>query len=67
MMMAACYKSGNENKSDDNEDKVCLLFKNDVGGSRIKSRTRSHDLWSCDYSVKVKIKSIILMNCTYLS
>ena len=27
MMMVVCYKSGNDNKSDNNEDKVYLLLK----------------------------------------
>ena len=27
MMMAVCYKSGNDNKFDNNEDKVCLSKK----------------------------------------
>ena len=26
IIMAACYKSGNSNKSDSNKDKVCLVL-----------------------------------------
>ena len=52
MMIAAHYKSGNNNnKSDNNEDKV--------GGSRArphtKSRARSHDNRSCDYGVTLEV------------
>ena len=36
---------------DKNEDKVCLLFKDDVGGSRVRSRARSHNHRSCDHGV----------------
>ena len=36
---------------DNNKDKVYSLFKNDVGGSRVRSRARSHDLGSCDHDV----------------
>ena len=32
MMMALHYKSGNDNKSDNNEDKIWLLFKDDMVG-----------------------------------
>ena len=34
---------------DNNEDKVCLLLKDDVGGLHVRSHTRSYDLGSCDY------------------
>ena len=34
-----------------NEDKVYLLLKDNVGRSRIRSRAKSHDLGSCDYGV----------------
>ena len=27
MITMACYKSGNDDKSDNNEDKVCLLLR----------------------------------------
>ena len=27
MMTVACYKSGNDDESDNNKDKVCLLLK----------------------------------------
>ena len=36
---------------DNKENKVCLLLKDDVGGSYIKSRVRSHDLGSCDHGI----------------
>ena len=36
-----------------NDDKVCSLIKNDVGGSCVRSRARSHDPRSCDYGVKL--------------
>ena len=36
---------------DNNENKVCLLFQNDVGRSRIRSRARSHDPGFRDYGV----------------
>ena len=34
---------------DNNKDKVRLLLKDDVGGSRIRSRARSHDPRSRDH------------------
>ena len=57
-MTTAYYKSDNNNKSDNNEDKICRFWKNEVGRSRVKSYTRScdklharlHDHRSCDYS-----------------
>ena len=27
IMMAVCYKIGNDNESDNNKDKICLLLK----------------------------------------
>ena len=36
---------------DNNEDKVYLLFKNDVAGLHVRSHARSHDPRSCDYGV----------------
>ena len=36
---------------DNNKDKVYLLFKNYVGGSRFRSRARSHNHKSSDHSV----------------
>ena len=40
---------------DNNEDKVCLLLKDDVGrshvGARARSRVRSHNHRSCDHGV----------------
>ena len=40
---------------DNNEDKVCLLLKDDIDGSRVRSRTRSrvrlYDHRSCDHGV----------------
>ena len=47
MMTAACYKIGNDDKSDNDEDKLCSLFKDDVGGSRV----RSHDSGSCNHDI----------------
>ena len=44
LMMAACYKSSNnDDKSDNNEDKVCLLSKKiRFGESCVKSHARSY-------------------------
>ena len=53
MITAACYGSGDGDESDNNENKVCSLFKNDVGGSRIRSRARSHDFRSHDHGVTI--------------
>ena len=53
MMTTACYKSGNDDESDNNKDKVCSLLKYDVGGSRVGSRARSHDPGSYDHSVTI--------------
>ena len=40
-----------------NEDKICLLFKDDVGGSRIRScarsRVRLYDHRSCDHGITI--------------
>ena len=36
-----------------NEDKVCLLLKDDVGRSRVRPRTRSHDPRSRDHAVTI--------------
>ena len=40
---------------DNNKDKVCLLFKDDIGGSHVKSRARScvasHDCRSHDHNI----------------
>ena len=42
---------------DNNEDKFCLLFKDDIDGLRIRLRTRSHNLGSHDYGViKTKLR-----------
>ena len=38
---------------DTNKDKVCLLFKNDVGGSHVRSRARLHNPGSCDPGVTI--------------
>ena len=44
---------------DNNEDKLCLLFKYDIGGSRIRSRAKSHDPRSRDYGITIiKISQI---------
>ena len=36
-----------------NENKVYLLLKDDVGGSRVRSCAKSHDPGSCDHSVTI--------------
>ena len=36
---------------DNNKDKVCLLLKDDVGNSRIRSHSRLHNLESCDHDI----------------
>ena len=41
-MTVACYEDGNNEKSNNNEDMVCLLLKTEVGRSYIKSHNRSH-------------------------
>ena len=38
---------------DNNEDKVCLLLKDDVGESRIRSRAKSNDLGSHDHGITI--------------
>ena len=38
---------------DNNKDKVCLLFKDDVGGSRVRSNARSQDPGSRDHGVTI--------------
>ena len=43
---------------DNNEDKVCLLLKDDVGGSCIRSFAKSHDYRSCNYGVTIVIDTI---------
>ena len=53
MMTTARYKNGNDDKSDNNEDKVYLFFKNDVDGSRIRSRPRSYNPGSCNHGVTI--------------
>ena len=49
----SCYESC-DNKSDNNEDKVCSLL-DDVGRSHVRSRARSrvgsHDHRSCDHGI----------------
>ena len=52
MITATCYRSGND-KSDNNEKKVCSLFKDDVGGSCVRSCARSHDPESRDHDVTI--------------
>ena len=51
--MAAHYKIGNDNESDNNEDKVCSLHKDNVNGSRVRSLVRSYDLACCDHDVTI--------------
>ena len=48
-MTMSCYKSGDNNKFDNNEDKVYLLLKDDIDGSYIRSRARSYNLGSHDH------------------
>ena len=36
---------------DNNEDKVCLLLKHDVDGSRVRLYVKSHVPGSCDHGV----------------
>ena len=36
---------------DNNEDKVCLLFKDNVVGLHVRSHARLNDPGSCDYGV----------------
>ena len=36
-----------------NEDKICLLLEDNVGGSCVRLRARSHDLGSCDYGITI--------------
>ena len=45
---------------DNNEDKICSLLKDDVGGSRIRSHTKSNDLGSPDYGVTIINSKILL-------
>ena len=62
----------------DNKDKVCLLLKDNVGGSRVRSHTRSragsHDHRFHDYGVTIAFffdmssdKQVILKNYLQLS
>ena len=36
---------------DNNENKVCLLLKDNVGGSRVRSHAKSHDFGSHNHGV----------------
>ena len=47
---------------DNNEDKVCSFLKDDVGGSRIKSHAKSHDLRSRDHDVTVLDRGLKVQN-----
>ena len=38
---------------DNNKDKVCLLFKDNVGRSCVRSRARSHDYISHDHGITI--------------
>ena len=38
---------------DKNEDKVCSLLKDYVGGSRVKSRAKSHNPGSHDHGITI--------------
>ena len=42
---------------DNNEDKVCLLLKDDVGKSRVRSRARSYNHGSRDHDVTFLLMS----------
>ena len=59
-MTAVYYENGNNDKSDNNKDKVCLLLKDDVGGSYVRSRPRLYNPESCDYGVTLLIKMNLL-------
>ena len=50
---------------DNNEDKVCLLLKDDVGGSYIRSRAKSYDLGSHDYGVTLVKQLKQALRCSY--
>ena len=50
-MTVVCYESCNDDKSDNNEDKIRSLLRNDIGKSQIRSLARSHDPRFCDHSV----------------
>ena len=54
MMTAVCYESGNDDESDNNKDKVYLLLKDNIGGSRVRSHARLYNLRSRDYGVTFK-------------
>ena len=41
---------------DNNEDKVCLLFNDNIGRSRIRLHARSHDHRSHDHGIKVEYR-----------
>ena len=44
---------------DNNEDKVCSFFKDDVGKSRIRLCARLHNFGSCDYGIRsIKVRSV---------
>ena len=38
---------------DNNKDKVCLLLKDNVGGSYVRSRAKSHDHMFRDYRITI--------------
>ena len=38
---------------DNNKDKVCLIFKNNVGRLRVRLYARLYNFGSCDYSVTI--------------
>ena len=41
---------------DNNKDKVCLLLKDDVGGSYVRSRAKSHNPGSRNYNVILRAR-----------
>ena len=52
---------------DNNEDKVCLLLKDDVGGSRIKSRAKLHNPGSCEHGITyLHFYYLIFYNIAYV-
>ena len=50
-MMTTAHDKNGDDKSDHNKDKVYLLFKDNVSGSHVRSRARSHDFRSYDHGI----------------
>ena len=53
MMTATYYESGNYDEFDNNEDKICLLLKDSIDRSHVKSHAKSHDFGSCEYGITI--------------